>query len=226
MHKCGLRHVLIISLAVACVVAIHQSMGQIRRPVRGGSAASGVKGSEGDASENLKIQTLSQSIQVRAPEYNIRNSEPSRKARSPDWGRVRVVYDSKPEWMNTLSCRFYVLMLTKDKDAETPYSLLEGDVTYTDVGDGKDHMSEMYLHPRTIAKLGDIVAVAIEITYGTETVWKSDESPQARLADGQWWKSQEIRNSDQVTLRSGLLLNRGETPFAYVNYWDFETIRR
>lgn len=221
MHKARFARILTISLVVVCVVGLHGAMAQTRRPARK---------QDGDRSENLRINEITQSAQVRAPEYNIRNVDTARKARAPDWGRVRVVYDSKPEWMHALSCRYYVLMLTNAKDAETPYSLIEGDVSYTDVRQGTDHMSEMFLHPRTIEKLGDIVAVAVEISYGAETVKKSEVSNKSqlepRLAAGEWWKSDEIRKSEKVTLRAGLLLNRMETPFAYVNYWDYETIRR
>ena len=81
------------------------------------------------------------------------------------------------------------------------------------------------LHPNTIKRYGDVVAVAVEIsTGGTLMDVDSDVDKGVKLPE-KWWQDPNVLNSDSVTVREGYLMNRWQTPFAYVNFDDFEVTR-
>ena len=165
----------------------------------------------------VKIKDLDgvgSSGKVRTPRYE---TDVNRSVMPPqEWGRIRVEYDSYPEWIDEMSIRYYVL-LRKAGRGETKWLLLEGTVAYVNIEKRRGHLGEMYVRPQTIKRHGDIVAVAAEISVGGQT--QAQESKEASGVPRGWM------NSEAVPKGNGLLLNRTKTPFHFVNYDDFETIR-
>lgn len=148
---------------------------------------------------------------IRTPEY--RTSVSSGRIPPREWARLVVTYDSAPEWSDELAFQFYVMLESKKKE----YTLLKGAVTYADVQKGRRHQSEMFIRPTTLLRYGEVKGVAVEVLHKGETVAVESDPPASR--DGkkpEWWKDPER------TPRDGYLLKRSDTPFAFINYDDYE----
>jgi hypothetical protein len=153
---------------------------------------------------------------VKTPEYT--TSVSRGKGTPRDWGELTVIYDTQQEWLDELTFQYYVLLFDKKK---SDYSLFKGTVTFVDIPKGRNHLSTMYLRPVALARYGEVAAMAVEVVYKGEVAeTKADERmiAGAKLAK-EWWKS------PQLTVKEGYILNRAQTPFAFVNYDDYETIK-
>ncbi len=159
---------------------------------------------------------------VLPPEYEVRNFTKT-TARARNWGQIRVIYDTRSEWTDQLEFKYHILMLSSDPAAtKTKYTLLEGAVTYMDVQRGNAHESTVYLHPNTLARFGEVVACAVEITVGGKTYEKDDVTAKAGVGGKKWWSA--ISSDASVTVKTGYVLERTETPFAFVNFDSYEQV--
>lgn len=152
---------------------------------------------------------------VRTPEYQAKNT--TGQQRSRDWFRVEVIYDTEAEWLDEVSFTYYVVVKAKQlaPGAKSPYTLFKGDVTYINVDKGR-HKSDIYLHPSTIARFGDVERVATVVSQGGAMV-AMDGLPPLSGANPRWW--------EQLSPKDGYLLNRTQTPFAMLNFDDYEAIK-
>ena len=128
---------------------------------------------------------------------------------------ITTEYSTAPEWMDELEFRYYALVQSKKGKKE--YTLLRGDVTYVNIernaGGGPRHKSVVYLHPTTLARYGEVERLAVLIYYQGRLIGiESEPSTKQR-----WW--------EQLTPKSGYVLNRLESPFAMINYDDYEAIK-
>jgi len=145
---------------------------------------------------------------VKTPEYQLLKGQ--FMATTRDWFQVAVSYETAPDWIDDLTFTYYVLM--KPKTGPTKYMLFKGDVTYVNIQKGK-HKSDMYLHPSTLARYGDVQQVAVVLTtQGRVVAMESLPASQQR-----WW--------EQLTPMDGYVLNRMQTPFAMINFDDYEAIK-
>lgn len=153
---------------------------------------------------------------VNTPEYSTSVSRGRAVARA--WAEVLVQFDSDPEWIDELSFQYYVLI----HDRKTKeFMFLKGLVTHPDVVRGKGHLSAMYVRPAVLERYGEVVAVAVEAVIKGETVAVANEGrlPQGQALPSDWWKTTKLIPKD------GYLLNRAQTPFALVNYDDYEVVK-
>lgn len=170
---------------------------------------------------------------LRLPDYQVGNVSKAPIKSGQEWSVITVSYDTAPapEWLDQITVHYHVLLLNEKNEGKkdlTPYTLLEGTVTYVDVKGGPNHISTMYIRPNTTARFGEVVAVGIEMVTGDETIAKSEFSGSAKLTKevkdgGSWWST--LRESDKVAVRDGYLLNRSQTPYVLVNYYEEEAIR-
>jgi hypothetical protein len=140
------------------------------------------------------------------------------RAAARDWAEMQVVFDSEPEWMDEVTLQYYALLY--DRTAGE-YTILKGLVLHVDVARGKNHMSSAYIRPNTLARYGEVVAVAVEVLYKGEVVATQSEG---KLAKSQplpvdWWKNPKL------VVKDGLVLTKAQTPFAYVSYDDYEAVK-
>lgn len=232
---------LFFSLAVlVCLVlsdnAVSQPTLSTRRTTGGSSSSrSRPETTKGAVSKNLKITKImgigSRSM-VTAPRYEYRDTGfPGSKGTRRDWARIELNYQTAPDWIDQHSITFYVLMRNKnvpkpktpEEPVQTEYVLLRGSVSYMLVQKGK-HLSDVYIHPSVLERYGDIVAIGAEMSYGDEEVSRGDISSKSGLSKAHlWWR--EVGKSEKVTSRDGLLLKKSKTPFALVNYWDYDMSR-
>ena len=158
---------------------------------------------------------------VLPPEYQAQNVTRS-TSRTRNWGQIKVLYDTRLDWTDQLTVHYFILLLTSDPAAKTKYTLLTGDVTYIDVQRGNNHESAVYLHPNTLARFGEVVACAVAIDLGGQTYVKTAVTTKAGLRPGKWWTG--IANEPTVTVKTGYIRERGDTPFALVDYDSYEQV--
>ncbi len=147
------------------------------------------------------------------PEYQIKKSQFS--ARTRQWFQVIVDYDTAPDWLDEATFTYYVLVRAKRAEpGRNPLSLFKGEVTYINIERGR-HKSDIYLHPSTVARFGDVERVAVVVNVGGRLV-AMDGQPSG-TAQQRWW--------EQLSPMDGYLLNRMQTPFAMLNFDDYEAVR-
>jgi hypothetical protein len=130
-------------------------------------------------------------------------------ARQSDWWRVVVEYETAPDWVNELEFTYYVYM--KDQSNKGNEVMFRSVVTYVNIAKGK-HVSDMFLHPNILKRMGRVEQVAVVVkAQGAVVAMEST----AKTAN--WW--------DRFSPVEGVLLNRGQTPFAAVDYDMYEAIK-
>lgn len=159
------------------------------------------------AGRTVQIRKI-EPAKVKTPEYQLLKGQ--FMATTRDWFQVTVSYETAPDWIDDLTFTYYVLM--KPKSGPAKFMLFKGDTTYVNIQKGR-HKSDMYLHPSTMARYGDVERVAVVLTtQGRVVAMESMPSSQQR-----WW--------EQLTPVDGYVLNRMQTPFAMINFDDYEAIK-
>ena len=144
----------------------------------------------------------------KTPEYQLLKGQVM--ARTREWFVVNTIYETDPEWVDEALFTYYVVV--KAKQGPQKYTLFKGDVTYVNIQKGK-HKSDIYLHPSTLARYGDVERVAVVISVqGRPVAMESLPSSNRR-----WW--------EELPPVDGYLLNRMQTPFAMINFDDYEAIK-
>lgn len=130
-------------------------------------------------------------------------------ARQTDWWRVAVEFETQPDWIDELEFTWYVFAEDiSNKKAPTMYA---STVTYVNVPKGR-HLSDMFLHPNTIARVGPPKFVAVEVKHGGVVV-----GTESTAQTPNWWT--------KFSPLPGILLNRSQTPFALIDYDSFNAIK-
>lgn len=178
-----------------------------------GAAAPGA--AEGVAGAVVRIREITgiggRSL-VRTPEYT--TTFPRGRVPAREWALINLTFDTEPVLIEDLTIRYYALMHSRQtKD----YTLLTGTVVHPEVMRGRNHQSAMLVRPAHLEVYGEVVGVAAEVmTAGRVVTSLSDEKGQLPK---EWW------TNPKLTVKDGALLSRAQTPFAFVNYDDYEPVR-
>lgn len=153
---------------------------------------------------------------VRSPEFTVSVSRGRVPAR--EWAELQLTFDSEPEWIDELSVQYYALLYSR---MTKEYTLLKGSVSHVDVAKGRGHLSAGYIRPSTLQRYGEVVAVAVEVLSKGEVVATSSEGklPDRQALPTDWWKNAKL------VPRDGYILSRTLTPFASINYDDYEVTK-
>ena len=120
------------------------------------------------------------------------------------WFRITAEYSTAAEWTDHLTLEYYVLF-----PGET--NVFKGAVQYMDIPQGRNHLSEMYLHFNRYARhyrRGEIqYAVVAQIDGKQVSVNTNRNKPE------NWWKA--------LSTHPGELLDRNATPFVVFNIEKF-----
>jgi hypothetical protein len=196
-------------------VSAHDSVAQtrVRTESRPATAAAGA------GVESLRIRTLTglgTRGTARTPTYTTTVSAGRAPAR--EWGEITVQFDSDAEWIDELAVQYFALLYSR---TTKEYTLLKGAVTHIDVARGRDHLSSAYIRPSALVRYGEVTAVAVEmLSKGEILASKSDgKLPDRQVLPPDWWKNAKIVPKD------GYILNRMQTPFAFINYDDYEVVK-
>jgi len=150
---------------------------------------------------------------VETPEYQIKKSQFA--ARTRQWFQIIVDYDTAPPWLDEATFTYYVLVRSKNPEPNRPpVTLFKGEVSYINIERGR-HRSDIYLHPSTVSRFGEVERMAVLVNVGGRLV-AMDGLP-AGTAQQRWW--------EQLAPQDGYLLNRMQTPFAMINFDDYEAIK-
>jgi len=180
-----------------------------------------------DAVENMvrvrKLSGVGRVSLVRTPVF--RTNQPAGTRPVGEWAQIATQYDTSPDWIDELVFQYYVMTMESEGGANV-YSFFRKVVRYVDIERDNNHMSTVFLHPRTLERYGDVVAVAVEITLGGQVAAAEDEvdGGRVRLPEN-WWTNPNVLQNENLTIRDGYLLGRDETPFALINIDDYEVIK-
>ena len=167
----------------------------------------------------LRVKTFSglgKNNEVKTPEYKTNINRGRVPAKS--WYRIAVNYDTAPKWIDELTFRYYAMSLEVKKGVKS-YTIFKTSVRYADIETGNRHRSVAYLHPKAMERYGNIVAVAFEIVNkGTVIAEKSA----VKGVPDDWWKNSVVTESQSVAVKDGYLLQKADTPFAFINVDDYE----
>ncbi len=146
-------------------------------------------------------------------------------SRRREWVQIETLYEVRPEWMDELTFRYFVMSSRDAGSGQRPqYSFFQRTVRYADVREGRDRRSTVFLRPAGLERFGEVVAAAVEILYQGNVIGSANEE-NVPFPEGEvWYRNTAVLDSDVVTERDGYLLNRAETPWALVNIDDYEYI--
>ena len=130
-------------------------------------------------------------------------------ARPQDWGRMVVEFETKDDWLDELECTFYCYM--KDQSNKGAEVMYRGAVTYMNIPKGR-HLMDMFLHPSTLARVGNVEFAAVVIKHRGAVV-----AVESTATTPNWW--------ERFSPVDGVLLNRSQTPFALLDYDAFNAIK-
>lgn len=133
------------------------------------------------------------------------------------WAALTVQFDTEPDWIDELTLQYYVL-LTSRVTGES--RMLKGAATYIDVARGRGHLAASYVRPAALLRFGEVVAVAVEAVIKGEVVASQSEGRlQGKPLPQDWWKTVKL------TPVEGYIMNKDKTPFAYVAFDDYESLK-
>jgi hypothetical protein len=161
----------------------------------------------GSGSDIIRIRKMTP-ITEKTPVF--RTAAPGQaSARQPDWWRVMVEYETAPDWIDELEFTYYVYM--KDQSNKGAEVMFSATVSYVNVAKGR-HVSDMFLQPNVLTRLGRVEQVAVVVKAKGAVV-----ATESTAKTPNWW--------DRFSPVSGVLLNRSQTPFAYIDYDLYEAIK-
>ena len=171
-----------------------------------------------------KLEGLDREGKMLSPEFR---TNYSRSAKRGEWCEIKTEYYTYDEWLDELTFSYYVMTRGTDGEARGMYSFYDLSVRYVDVEKGNDHMSTVYLHPKTVERFGWPVAIGVVISAKGKEIAKEVEASIPMPKNEDWWKSDAVLKNPRVKVvkRSGRLLSRAQTPFALVNIDDYEVIQ-
>ena len=159
------------------------------------------------------ISKLGRAALVRTPDYQNNVSRTARGARRKEWAVLEVTYETAPEWMDELSFTFYLMT----QDAQKQYNYFETSVTYVDIAKG-EHVACVVLPSAAVARFGEPNAFGVEVFLGGQRV-----ATKSAGAVEEWWKL--LADRPNINKRSGYLVDRSKTPFAWAFIDDYEAVR-
>jgi hypothetical protein len=147
---------------------------------------------------------------IKSPDFQI-NGGPQKRTNFGTWLEVEVEYQTAPEMIDELTFK-YTILLEK--------TLLDGEVTYVNIPQGRDHYAVMYIAPRALLRLtGGKPLTSASI----ENVWiQVTNKGQTLAATSLHGDPSQIPNLQHA---AGLVLNKNETPFAPLYYDRYEAIK-
>ncbi len=148
-----------------------------------------------------------------------------RGSRTPqDWHVLTVQYDVRAEWIDEMIVQFFLLSRVQDRQTgENAYSLFRKTVAYQDIEQGRTRYAKAYLRPAGLKRFGRVVAAAAILSIGGTVVAIPNETSMDLPEN--WWENPLVLDNPSLTVREGYLLDRTETPWAFVHFDDHEYIR-
>jgi len=147
------------------------------------------------------------------------------------WLEVEVTFNwqprvLEPKYLDDLTISYFVLLKNPSKESPAG-TLLVGKVEHINVAQGKDLKSVMYVSPKSLQRLFDgkipvnvkqtVAGAGAELLLGGAVVagFATDGRGADKARPWAWWDAEMFKDK-----KSGVLLNKLETPFAPLA-WDY-----
>lgn len=189
--------------------------GMLKRTIVAGLLAGLVAGASfaQGAGDQVGVQIRKLEIKkIETPQYQV--SANLSKGKSKLWNVISAEYDTELPWTDELTFTFYVQVENTKNPKAPKESLFKAKVTYVNIEKGKNHKSDVYLHPSTLARFGEIKQVAVLVDVNGKMV-AGDGLP--KNPTKRWWEA--------MSPTEGVLLNRNQSPFAMLNFDDYEMVK-
>ena len=170
--------------------------------------AFGQQPAPGGGSDIVRIRKLYAPEKVKTPVFRTA-VQGQASAKQPDWWRVAVEYETAPDWIDEMEFTYYTYV--EDQSNKGAPVMFRAMVAYVNVAKGR-HMSDVFLHPNTIARMGLVKQIAVVIKVKGVVV-----ATESTATKPNWW--------DGFPPVDGVLLNRSQTPFAFIDYDLYEAIK-
>ncbi|MGB8354418.1 MAG: Amuc_1102 family pilus-like protein [Chthoniobacteraceae bacterium] len=145
---------------------------------------------------------------VKTPEYML-SSGPIKRSKSLTWLEIEVQYATAPVLIDELTFEYSILMNGQ---------LLTGTSTYVNIAKGREHYAVVYISPAAI----DTIMGGLPFTASALQNVQVRVTHQGQELDTRALRSAALPNVQQ---RTGIILNKPETPFAPL-FWDrYETLK-
>lgn len=205
MTKPSLRLLLAAVMVALCASPAFAQMRSVAQaPVGGGAAAAGPEVAirlRGEPKIDQRVQT---------PIYQS-NAGRGQSANKP-WLKVSVEYETQNDWVDELEFTYFVLIRNK-QGVDRAYRKT---VTYVDIKKGK-HISDIYMRPNTFERHQATIVHAAVVVKAKGVAGMRVLEEQTTLKQAKWW--------EQIPSAEGMLLHRGETPFAFIEFDNYELIK-
>lgn len=198
-RRCAIAALLTTLLAVS---ASGQMLSRVQAPVGGGVAA--------PVEVVLRLKDIKYDDRVQTPMYQ--NSSERGQSSQKHWLRVILEYETQNDWIDELEFTYYVLI----RDARGGDRAFRKTVSYVDIRKGR-HISDIFMRPNTFERMKASVIHAAVVIKARSVAGMKVIAQSSTLKQPNWW--------ERIPSMEGVLLNRGETPFAFVAYDNYELIK-
>jgi hypothetical protein len=155
--------------------------------------------------------------------YNKKSTRPQK------WLEIDTTFEwqprlKDPKYLDEVTVNYYILLNNKGLVEDKEGTMLTATVVHTDVGQGKDLHSAVFISPRTLEKYFDgkaptnpaqaIVDVGVTVSQGGQVV--ADFILKGRQP---WWTNPVYKPT------AGVALSKSDTPFANLAWDYFEPLK-
>ena len=153
----------------------------------------------------MKIKSL-KPVKESTPAFEVKHGGSSTIAKT--WWCARAEFETDAEWTDELEFTTYVFV---EKSAKNPEVMYRNTVTYVNLAKGR-HLSDVFLHPDTLSRVGVPKYVAVVVKAGGRVI-----ASESNASTPNWW--------DRFSPVDGVLLHRGQTPFAVIDFDSYPCIK-
>ena len=201
----------VVRLAAGCALLLGGIATAFALPPRLGvpasPAAPSMSPSSGGASSGgVKIRSL-KPVKETTPEFSVKHGSSS--TISKDWWCARVEFETDAEWTDELEFTTYVYVPANP--GKTAAVMYRNVVTYVNLPKGR-HLTDVFLHPDTFKRVGMPKFVAVLVKVGGRVI-----ATETNADTKNWW--------DNFSPVDGVLLHRGQTPFAVIDFDSYPCIK-
>lgn len=169
------------------------------------------------AEKNKAVELYKVTLDMKKGETRsaLKNATTGVPAQKGEWAKISGLYKSTPEWADEVTMKVFVLCFNKapkkknSRDYMGPYTLLGGSVKYINIHSDKQNRGELFIHPNTLERFGNIREVRVELWYKgilESTIMKSFSSKNEKEIKS-WWT--------QFPVREGEIVNKYRAPFIF-----------
>ena len=185
--------------------------------------AAGPAGASPNEIKITKLTDLSHDYQQKAKSIDGKTSQKSRT-----WGVFDATFATAPEWIDSMTVTFTVILLNPKADAkkgEKPMTLMQTTVEYADVAQDREHKAGAVVLPAALLRLGEPIGFSASISVAGKEVASQGVARGPLASHKEWWKEDAVLNSPNVQRRDSYMVDRMDSPFQLVDPDDYELSR-